>query len=464
MSQNQNRPEENMENEDLQKIDLLTLCVDFLRAFRKMWLHVLVLAIVGAAVSGVRANGNYVPYYTASCTFTITIREEQNNGSVTTSSSFFDNSAAEQMAITFPHILTSGVLQRRAAAEMGMSYVPGNIQASVVKDTNLFTISVKDTDPERANATLQAVINNYPSISESIVGKVNMNMLDETGVPTQPDNPKNIKNEVMKGAIAGGGFGFVWAALVAVFRKTIRREEDCPRYVNRRCLGSVPFVHFKERSKKVERYLNILNESVGFDFEEAIRIIRNKIERSAKENTIKVILVTSALAGEGKSTIAVNLALSMAKEGKRVALVDCDLRNPSDSAILGIEAEKGLIDFLKKDIPFQECVYSGEVAGISDRTKFLFLPGGKAVADGANLLGTVRMKKVVDSLKEHMDYVILDSAPVGLLTDASVLAQYAEGAVFIIKKDFAKADHILNGMEHLAESNIHMMGCVLNGD
>ena len=464
MSQNQNRPEENMENEDLQKIDLLTLCVDFLRVFRKMWLHVLVLAIVGAAVSGVRANGNYVPYYTASCTFTITIREEQNNGSVTTSSSFFDNSAAEQMAITFPHILTSGVLQRRAAAEMGMSYVPGSIQASVVKDTNLFTISVKDTDPERANATLQAVINNYRSISESIVGKVNMNMLDETGVPTQPDNPKNIKNEVMKGAIAGGGFGFVWAALVASFRKTVRREEDCPRYVNQRCLGSVPFVHFKERSKKVERYLNILNEYVGFDFEEAIRIIRNKIERSAKENTIKVILVTSALAGEGKSTIAVNLALSMAKEGKRVALVDCDLRNPSDSAILGIEAEKGLIDFLKKDIPFQECVYSGEVAGISDRTKFLFLPGGKAVADGANLLGTVRMKKVVDSLKEHMDYVILDSAPVGLLTDASVLAQYAEGAVFIIKKDFAKADHILNGMEHLAESNIHMMGCVLNGD
>lgn len=464
MSQNQNRPEENLENEDLQKIDLFTICVDFLRVFRHMWLHVLILAIVGAAVLGVRANGNYVPYYTASCTFTITVREEQNNGSVTTTSSFFDNSAAEQMAITFPHILTSGVLQRRVAAELGLSYVPGSIQADSLEDTNLFTISVRDTDPERANTTLQAVVSNYPSISESIVGKVNMNMLDETGVPTQPDNPKDIKGDVMKGAVLGGGLGFVWAALIAVFRKTIRREEDCPRYVNQRCLGSVPFVHFKERSKKVENHLNILNESVGFDFEEAIRIIRNKVERSAKENTIKVILVTSALAGEGKSTIAVNLALSMAKEGKRVALVDCDLRNPSDCSILGVEAEKGLIDFLKKDIPFQECVFSGKLEGVNDRTKFMFIPGGKAVADGANLLGTARMKKVVDSLKEHMDYVILDSAPVGLLTDASVLAQYAEGAVFIVKKDFAKADHILNGMEHLAESNIHMMGCVLNGD
>lgn len=464
MSQNQNRPEENMENEDLQKIDLVTLCVDFLRVFRKMWLHILILAVIGAGISGVKANSDYRAYYTASCTFTITIREEQSTGSVTTSSSFFDNSAAEQMALTFPHILTSGVLQRRAAAELGLPSLPGSVQASVVEDTNLFTISVRDTDPERANATLQAVINNYPSISESIVGKVNMNMLDETGVPTQPDNPKNIKNAVVNGAIMGAGIGFVWAVLIAICRRTIRREEDCPRYVNQRCLGSVPFVHFKERSRKVETHLNILNEAVGFDFEEAIRIIRNKVERSAKENAIKVILVTSALAGEGKSTIAVSLALSMAKEGKKVALVDCDLRNPSDSSILGVEAEKGLIDFLKKDIPFQECVCADKFEGIGEKNKFIFIPGGNAVADGANLLGTARMKKVVDSLKEQMDYVILDSAPVGLLTDAGVLAQYAESAVFIVKKDFARADHILNGMEHLAESNIHMMGCVLNGE
>ena len=467
MNQTQNKSDSNEIRRDmdeaLPKIDIITLGLDFFRAFRRMWGRVLLLGIVGALAAGFYANYKYVAYYTASAVFTINISEDQQNGTNSTSN-FFDNSAAEQMAITFPYILTSEVLQRRVAEELELSYVPGTIRAEVVPDTNLLTISVKDTDPERANDTLQAVIHNYPQFSEVIVGKVNMRMLDESGVPTSPDNPKDIRRESIKGAIAGIGLGLVWVVLVTGLRKTIRREEDCPRFVNQRCLGSVPFVHFKERSKKVEKHLNILEDSTSQDFEEAIRIVRNKVERSAKENAIKTILVTSALAGEGKSTIAVNLALSMAQEGKKVALIDCDLRNPSDSGILGIEVQKGLIDYLKKEIPFNECVYSGKILEQHEKRKLVFIPGGKAVSDGANYLGTSRMKKVIESLREQMDFVILDSAPVGLLTDAGVLAQYADGAVFIVKKDFAKADHILEGMEHLAESSIHMMGCVLNGD
>ena len=170
-------------------------------------------------------------------------------------------------------------------------------------------------------------------------------------------------------------------------------------------------------------------------------------------------MVTSALAGEGKSTIAVNLAISMAQEGKQVALIDCDLRNPSDSAILNIDAKKGLVDFLNKSAKLSECMYNASMLGIVEKIKFLFIPGGNAVSDGANLLGSERMKQVVESLQDRVDYLILDSAPVGLLTDASILAQYADGAVFIVKKDFAKADYIL-----LAESNIHMIGCILNGE
>lgn len=449
--------------DDSQKIDIITVLVDFLRVFRRMWKRVVILGLLGALVLTYHANSNYRAYYTASATFTINIRQEQANGT-SSSASFFDNAAAEQMATTFPYILTSGVLQRKVANELGRESMPGTLSASVTENTNLLTISVRDIDGERAYVTLQAVVNNYPSVSEVIVGKVNMNLLDETGIPTSPDNPKNLVHDGVKGAVVGAGLGLIWVAFVTLFRRTIRREDDCPRYVNQRCLGSVPFVRFKERSKKTERHLNITQANIDPEFKEAIRIIRNKVERHAKENSLKKILITSALAGEGKSTIAVNLALSMAQEGKRVALVDCDLRNPSDSAILNQNPEKGLIDYLNKKAKFNECVYSAEMLGVEERLKFLFIPGGQAVEDGANLLGSERMKNVVDALNEKMDYVILDSAPVGLLTDASVLAQYADGAVFIVKKDFAKADHILNGMEHLAESNIHMIGCVLNGE
>ena len=147
------------ENENLELIDITTLLLDYLRILRIMCLRVFLLMIAGAVICCVKANASYQPWYTASATFTINIRVVQQDGT-NSNTSFFDNSAAEQMAKTFPYILTSGVLQRRVANAMGSAYVPGVISASVAPDTNLLTISVRDVDGERAYGTLQAVVEN----------------------------------------------------------------------------------------------------------------------------------------------------------------------------------------------------------------------------------------------------------------------------------------------------------------
>lgn len=463
MSQTDNRYINSETDTDVVKIDIVTICIDFLRVFRKMWIYAVIFALIGGSVFGYRANSLYKPYYVASATFTINIYSEQAGGIISTTS-FYDNEAAEQMARVFPHILTSGVLQRKVAKELGTVGVPGIITAQAEEGTNLFTLSVRDTDPVRANDTLKSVMKNYPEISESIIGKVNMNLLDETGIPVLPVNEKNLKRDVLKGVFVGGTLAAVWMIMVASLRKTVRREEDCPRYIHRKCLGSIPYIKQKRRSKNVRQRINILEGVPNWQFVEAIRIIRNKLERSAKENSLKVILITSALAGEGKSTIAVNLAISLAQEGKKVALMDCDFRNPSDDEILNLESEVGLIDVLNKSARLSTCVQKIELEGVRGQVKMLYLPVGKPVPDGSVLLGLEHIQQIISSLKDKMDYVILDSAPVGLLTDASVLAQHADGAIFIIKKDYAKTDYILNGMGQLLETNIHIIGCVLNGN
>ena len=101
--------------------------------------------------------------------------------------------------------------------------------------------------------------------------------------------------------------------------------------------------------------------------------------------------------------------------------------------------------------------------GLESTMRIRFLPGGKTIGDGSDLLGTELMGRIIKRLEEVSDYVILDSAPAGLLTDAVVLAQYADGAVFVVRKDFARVDYIMDGMEHLAESNIQIIGGILNG-
>ncbi len=445
------------------RMNVNDLVSDFFTALRRMWVRVLLLAILLGAIFGTHAYLQYVPLYTASATFTVNIKQEQLDGSSSTSS-YFDNLAAEQMATTFPHVLTSGVLQRRVARAMGVDYISGTISASVEESTNILTLSVTDQDAERAQETLLAVIENYPEFSEMIVGKVNLKLLDETGVPTETSNTRDWINPMIKGATIGAAVGLIWVAIVSIVRKTIRRESDCIKYVNKVCIGSIPYVREKKRSTKKRRYLNILDETLNPDFKEAIRIVRNKVERSTKEHELKTILVTSALAGEGKSTVAVNLAISLAQEGKRVALVDCDLRNPSDSEMLGLDTKKGLVDYLKQSITIKDCIYTAEALNMASGMKFAFIPGGKAVVDGANYLADERMRFVIKSLEEQMDYVILDSAPVGLMTDAGVLAQYADGALFVVRKDFAGADYILNGMQHLTDNSTHIIGCVINGD
>ena len=448
-------------NQMNEKIDVLEMILNFLRVFRRMWLQVIALIVVCTLGSALIANFKYTPQYTAYSTFTINIWNEEES----INTEYLDSKAAEQMATTFPNILTSGLLQRKVAEDLGMDSMRGSISATVLENTNMFTISITDSDPEQAYETLNAVIKNYPSVSEGIIGKVNMDVFDESGVPKNPANPKDLTGDAAKGAVMGAGIGFMWVLMVSLLRRTIRRKEDCTKRIHKRCLGTVPQIRFKERSKVKRQHINITKKSVDPKFREAIRIIRNRVERYTHEEDLKKILITSALAGEGKSTIAVNLAISLAQEGKKVALVDCDLRNPSDAAILNVTPEKGLIDYLNGEANLTECVLPATVIeGIEDRIKFLFIPGGEAVGDGSGMLDSERMQAAIDAISMDSDYVILDSAPVGLLTDASVLAEFADAALFIVRKDFAKVDHILGGIEHLSESNIPVIGCVLNGN
>ena len=297
---------QNEENKQTEEglIDIVGLLTDYFRTLRRMWIWVLILAVAGGAFSYIRSYMTWSPRYTASATFTITASQDGSD-STTGSYAFYDNSTAEQMANTFPYILTSGVLSRRAAETMGRETVSGQITASSEANTNLFTMSVTDSDAGLAYETLQAVIQCYPEVSEVIIGRTNMQLLDETGIPAYPDNPRDGKGALVKGAGAGALLGLLWAGAVTISRMTVKKKEDFQTRAHMKCIGEVPQVAMKKRSRESRNVLNILNEKTDPAFEEAMQLVRGKVEYSAWRHHSKTILVTSALAGEGKSTLAV---------------------------------------------------------------------------------------------------------------------------------------------------------------
>lgn len=455
--------QENEKSQEPELIDITEMVSDYFRIFRRMWAWVLILTLLGTGIFYIRARVQYQPRYTASATFTVNIQRDQQGVGESGTVAFYNNSAAEQMAKTFPYILTSGVLKRKVAKDMGTGSVTGNIQADVAENTNLLTISVTDRDAGRAYAILQSVIKNYPEISEVIVGKTNMEMLDETGIPPEPDNPKEFKKSALKGGLFGFLIAALWTALLVVTRRTVRKESDIHRWMHTRCLGTVPEIHEKRRSGTSQTRMVLTDPKVEEKLQESFRMIRNKVEYHAHEYHLKTFLITSALAGEGKSTIAVNLALSLAQAGKKVVLIDCDLRHPTDRKILNLDPGEGLGEVLEHKKKLAECIIKSKDMGLDPEMRLMFLPGGTSLRDGSELLGTEFMHRIIARMEEWADYVILDSAPAGLLTDAVVLAQYADAAVFVVRKDFARVDHIMDGMEHLAESQVQIIGGILNG-
>ncbi len=451
-----------MENQAQNRRDLVDL-IDIFSAFFKAFIHnlLLVIFLVGICSAGMVAltRHRYVPVYTASSTYTVNIQ----SSSVGSSSSYYDRTTATGMAASFRYLLTSDMMQRRIRAQMGSRGMASSITASVVEGTNLLTINAKSSDPQIAYDTLVTIMDVYPELSESIVGKTYLVVVDEAIIPSTPDNPYSYKEKAIEGGFLGLILATIIIILISLTQREISKEEDFRRYLHIRCLGTIPFVVHSTRKQRATEKLLVTNPKYEAILDEPLRVIRNRFLSLTEEGKFETILITSSIAGEGKSTVSTNLAVSLAQSGKKVLLMDCDMRKPSVHEVFGLEAGKGLKELLEGDITLSEAFISGTQLNIPNGGKLLFLPGGEPVNDVAKYFNSASMEKIIQKAKNVVDYIILDGAPVGIMTDSVILAKHADAAVFLVSKDRAKVDYIVESLESLAQSHTPVIGGILNG-
>ena len=445
--------EKEIEEENDYMIDLYTLIEDIWKGIRKFGWIIVILAIISAVIASLRTYKSYYPFYTASATFTVNLSTESEASNI-----YDDNLKAAQMSKTFPYIITSGVLKNVIAADLGAAYVSESITAENVENTNLFTLKVTSDDAQKAYDVLQSVIKNYPKITETVVGRTYLNMIDETGIPMEPANRLNYRNSVMLGALVGFALGILILLIYALTRRTIHKEEDLIELSSIKCLGSLPEVLFKRSEKNYNTEVSLLNEKLPQWYKESIYKIRTRVEKTAASKQMKSILVTSAIQGEGKSTLAFNLALALAEGGKEVVLMDCDLRHPTIKNMISLkEGSVGLDDVLNGKAELKDAIR------YYDDLKFSVLICSQATQNASEVLDSPKMRELLTELEETADYIIVDTAPSAILSDTSNLAKLADGVIFLVKQDYAKIYQILEGLEHLSESSgIEIIGCVLN--
>lgn len=188
---------------------------------------------------------------------------------------------------------------------------------------------------------------------------------------------------------------------------------------------------------------------------EQFRLLHHRLDRLRASRPLGVVAFTSALAGEGKSTTVSNLAVCAAKRGRKVILVDCDLRRPGSSKLFGFEeVPPGLASILGQEASVEEAIRMGP-------ENLALIPAGRSMEDPAHLLGGENFRKLIDSLRGAFEEVYIDLPPVLAFADAHVVAAVAEGLVMVVRSGETQAEVVREAMD--AFSGLPVLGCVLTG-
>lgn len=217
-------------------------------------------------------------------------------------------------------------------------------------------------------------------------------------------------------------------------------------------------------NKKIQNFAQnlakTLHKNLDFTATEQYKILRANLSFTIPEDVVcPIIGVTSSVRGEGKSTTAVNLSYVLAESGKKVLLIDGDLRIPSIAKKMGIESAPGLSNLLMRYESRQILSFK---SGILDN--WFIIPAGNIPPNPSELLGSAKMEKFLQSMAEDFDYIIIDLPPVNIVSDALAVSRYITGMVVVVRQDYTEKKEFEACSRQLELSNVKVLGCVMNGE
>ncbi|NLA76515.1 MAG: CpsD/CapB family tyrosine-protein kinase, partial [Clostridiales bacterium] len=259
----------------------------------------------------------------------------------------------------------------------------------------------------------------------------------------------------LAGILVGAFLGVIIILVLNKLKNTFQSSDELSNKLGTKVLVSVSHVNKKKGDNKSILVTDKVN---GLPFIETYKLLRTKIENVSVKKGYKSFVVSSALENEGKTTVAINVALSLAKTGKSVLLVDADLRKPAVYKALSVPVgnDKGLFDVVNGTKTLEESIKYVE------KYNLYLLVSGKAVADPSEILSSARTKEIINAAKKDFDYVIIDSAPAGVVADAAILSNFADAAIMVVREDTASLQQVEYAMGDLTASRSELFGCVYN--
>lgn len=464
-----------MNKKSLQKSEEIE--IDLGRVFRSVVKRAWLVAVVAVLCGALALAGTLLlikPKYEAS------VKLYVNNNSVSTGStsgslSSGDLTTSRNLVDSYIVILmtreTLNDVIDYAGVDVTYSVLKDMISAEAVDGTEIFDITVTSENAQEAEKLANAVAYVLPPRIASIIEGTSAKVFEAAVVPTSPSSPSYSKNTIL-GFLLGFLLMVVILVLREVFNTKVCTEEDIAQSCSCPVLTSVPdmtasskggyYYGYGEKHQKKDKEPVLIGGGISFAASEAYKLLRTKLQFSfSDENTCRVIGISSAYSGEGKSLSAINLAYSLSELGGRVVLVDCDMRRPTMATKLGIKTSDGLSNYLSHQCDLRSLIHP---CGLQDAPNaFHVIASGPNPPNPVELLSSERMSVALKALRKICNYVILDLPPVCEVSDAMAIADETDGILLVVRQNYCDRKSLEDTVRQFQFINAKILGIVFNG-
>ena len=432
----------------LDEISWRGLCMDLLR---NIWMIILAAAAVWLAATGAH-NLTYKPAYTASSTLVVSVQGQN--------STYSSLSVASSMADVFSQVFQSEALRQKIVSDVGEE-IEGTISCEPISETNLLVLSTTSPDPRQAYLFINSALRHYEEVAGDVFANASLQIVQEPEVPSDPSNTSWLLARRNLLTLAGAVGMAALICLFYIFRFTVKNAAAASSQLDGTIRGMIPYEKKNKSIQtqgKVKQALLLNTPLVSMDFAEAGRRAEAKVEAHMRRKKQKIILITSVTENEGKSTVAVNMALAMAEKHKKVLIVDGDLRKPALHKVFEKEEEPGksLENILAGDAGWHDVLYHNEKDNIWQIFQF------HSADSPSSLLDNLLSGSLTEEWKQEFDYVIIDCSPAAVSTDAEIWMSAADTVLLVVREDWADVRVINDTVDLIWQSGKDFAGFILN--
>lgn len=439
--------------------------------FKRLWkrkLPILLGAVVGAIVFFAFSWLLITPLYEASVTLYVNNSISRENTGYITQGDLY---ASTQLVDTYAAIILSDSILENVIQDIGLDMEIDDLarilEINAVNDTEVFTVSARHPSPETAAKIVDSIAMIAPEKITGIVKGSSVTIISYARIPADIAFP-NYSLMALIGFAVGMCLVAGCMVIQGMLDTRIRTAADFSRW-KYPLIASIPdFMDKKQadygyskkkdrkkdnRKRKVNAVSCILSENTPFAVQEAYKTLRTNVLFSSPDHEKKVILISSSMRGEAKSTTSINLAVSFAQNQSKVLLIDCDLRLPAIAKYLGLKRSPGLTD-LMLGVKIDKAVLYNLKNGLH------VLTAGTIPPNPTEMLGSKKMERFIKQMSEQYDYIIIDTPPLGIMPDAAILSKYATDVILVARQGAAEKNELDTAVKKLELAKAKILGFV----